>query len=517
MVKSISMKRISIYITAFVFSALLLGSCKKFLKESSPDEIRPTTTQDLYSLMIGTAYPYQTVMDLYLDMLTDEIKCNGMPLLANGQPNTVYSVYLTNSAFLYTWNPAMFDRKETGLLGDQDSWQIYYKLINGCNLVKDYIDKVSGPEKDKKAMLGQVLFLRAFYYLKLVNIYAMPYNGNGVDPATTPGVPLILSSLVSDERKTRNTVAEVYAQIEKDLLEAADLLKDNYTPTSTFRVGSLAAYALLSRMYLYMGGNAHMDKVIEYATAVINEKPTLTLLKSYFINATAFNDAGIYDVNASQEIIWGYGSNPKGVAYYIPPANFTNLHPPFAVSNELSNLYDKGTDSSKRGDLRYIAYLRMYLNNSVPYPLRSAKIGNNQTNGDRGLRVAEMYLNRAEALIKRYKLTGQAADLTQALNDINALRLSRYDTRNISYTPVDIKDADALFAFLQDERRRELCLEEGHRWFDIRRWAVPVVHTFIDVSGTSTTYTLASGSPKYALPIPFTALENNYNLAQNPQ
>src|SRR6185503_17599318 len=142
MIKSTNMKCTSKYITALVFAALLLGGCKKFLKESSPDEIRPTTTQDLYSLMIGTAYPYQTVMDLYLDMLTDEMKCNGLPLLANGQPNTMYSVYLTNSTFLYTWNPAMFDRKETGLLSDQDSWQIYYKLINGCNLVKDYIDKV---------------------------------------------------------------------------------------------------------------------------------------------------------------------------------------------------------------------------------------------------------------------------------------------------------------------------------------------------------------------------------------
>jgi len=511
------MKQSLKYITTLFLAAILLGSCKKFLTESSQDEIRPTTTQDLYSLMIGTAYPYQLATDYYLDLLTDDIKCNGLPLLANGQPNTTYSGYLTNGTFLFTWNPAMFDRGATGLLYDQDSWQIYYKLINGCNLIKDYTSKVTGTEKEKNAMLGQVLFLRAFYYLKLINIYAQPYNGNGVNPETAPGVPLILSSVVSDERKPRNTIAEVYAQIEKDLFEAVLLLKNNYTAGNTFRVSHVAAYALLSRMYLYMGRNGDMDKVIEYATEVIAEKSTLTLLKSYFTSATNFNVAGIYDVNASQEIIWGYGANSTNVALYLTPANFTNLHPPFTVSDELSNLYEKGNGTTDQGDLRYVAYFTKYIHTGVKYPLRSGKIGATQTYGDKGIRIAEVYLNRAEALIKRYKFSGNAADLTQALGDINTVRVSRYDTRNVAYTPVNITDADALYAFYQDERRRELCLEEGHRWFDIRRWAVPVTHTFIDANAVSTTYTLNANSSIYALPIPYTAMENNYNLAQNPR
>jgi hypothetical protein len=505
------------YITAIVFAAILLGSCKKFLAESSPDEIRPTNTLDLNALMIGSAYPYILSTDLYLDLLTDEIKCNGLPLLTNGQPNTTYSSHLTNGTLLFTWSPAMFDQTATGLLNDHDSWQTYYKLINGCNLIKDYVDKVTGPETDKKAMLGQVLFLRAFYYLKLVNLYARPYNGNGVNPATTPGVPLILSSIVSDERKPRNTIAEVYAQIEKDLLEAAGLLKDNYTLPNSFRVGHIAAYALLSRMYLYMGRKEDMDKVIQYATAVITEKPMLTLLKSYFTSATAFNTAGIYDVNASQEIIWGYGGNPTQVSLYIPPVNFINLHPPFAVSNELSNLYDKGTGSTNQGDLRYVSWFSKYTNASVQYPLKSAKIGTSQPYGDKGIRVAEMYLNRAEASILRYKNGGQAADLAQALSDLNTLRESRYDTRNVAYTPINITNADSLYAFLKEERRRELALEEGHRWFDIRRWAEPVTHTLIDANAQSTVYTLNPGSLIYALPIPYTAMENNFTLAQNPQ
>ncbi|THU40152.1 RagB/SusD family nutrient uptake outer membrane protein [Niastella caeni] len=503
------MKHSFIYITLLFFTALSLGSCKKFLKESSPDEIRPTTTQDLYSLMIGSAYPYQTVADYYLDMLTDEIKCNGLP-------NATYASYLTNSVLLYTWNPAMFDRNEAGLLSDQDSWQIYYKLINGCNLIKDYVNKVTGTEKEKNAMLGQVLFLRAYYYFKLVNIYGQPYNGNGIDPTTAPGVPLILSSVVSDERKTRNTLAEVYAQIESDLLQAADLLKNNYAPDNAFRVSHYAAYALLSRLYLYRSAGDDLDKSIQYATEVINAKP-LTLLKSYFSATNVFSTAGIYDVNASQEVIWVYGSNSTNIALYIPPVNFTNLTPPFSISDELSNLYDKGTGSTDQGDLRFVSYFAKYINASVRYPLRSAKIGSTQVYGDKGLRVAEMYLNRAEAAILRYKANNQAADFTQALTDLNALRLSRYDTRNVGYTPVNAPTVDSLWNFYQKERRRELCLEDGHRWFDIKRWATPITHTFIDANAQATTYTLGANSLIYALPIPYTATENNFKLAQNPR
>ncbi len=88
----------------------------------------------------------------------------------------------------------------------------------------DYLDKVSGPDADKRIIKGQALFLRGFYYFKLANIYGRPYDEPTSDPATNLAVPLILSSKVSDERMARNTVKEVYDQIEKDLLEAEQLL-----------------------------------------------------------------------------------------------------------------------------------------------------------------------------------------------------------------------------------------------------------------------------------------------------
>ncbi|MBS1563997.1 MAG: RagB/SusD family nutrient uptake outer membrane protein, partial [Bacteroidetes bacterium] len=168
-------------------------------------------------------------------------------------------------------------------------------------------------------------------------------------------------------------------------------------------------------------------------------------------------------------------------------------------------------------DLRYLSYFYKQTFGGVAYPIHSYKIYTSKNYGTSGFRVAEVYLNRAEALIRRYKAGGQAADLSQALSDINTLRQSRYDKRNTAYTPVAISDADSLFRFYQQERRRELCLEDNHRWIDIKRWALPITHKYTDATGTSTQYTLPAGSPLYALPIPYTALDNNASLAQNPR
>ncbi|MCJ8209759.1 RagB/SusD family nutrient uptake outer membrane protein [Mucilaginibacter sp. RS28] len=519
------MKKITI-ILSFLTLVLTLASCKKFLKETSQDELIPQNADDLASLLYSDGYPYLQAMDTYTDLLTDDIQSNGVPQL-NGAPNTTYVPYQTYGTPVYTWDPTMFDNI-TGAAGsnlvDQNgvnSWTIYYNKIKGCNVVMDYIGSVTGTDKVKNGILGQALFLRAFYYLKLVTLYGKPYNGPGVDPTTSLGVPLILTSKVSDVYPKRNTLAEVYAQIETDLLTAASLLRDNYTPSSLFRVSHIAAYTLLSRLYLYMGRDADMDNVIKYSEMALALKRTLTPLTNYFTSGSTLSSAGIYDQTLSTEVIWSYGFNVNrgsNPTTFFPGYNtFTGIAPPFSVSNSLAALYDKGNGSNTNyGDLRYKLYFETY-SNGGSYPFKSGKIGFTQTYGDKGIRVAELYLNHAEANARKYLSTGQASYQAAAMADLNYLRQNRYDTRNTPYTSVNIADATQLLKFLQDERRRELCLEENFRWVDIKRWNLSVTHTLIDPSGTSSTYTLASGSNSYALQIPYDVMARNYNLQQNPR
>lgn len=129
--------------------------------------------------------------------------------------------------------------------------------------------------------------------------------------------------------------------------------------------------------------------------------------------------------------------------------------------------------------------------------------------------MAEAYLNRAEALARRFQAKGDGNDRVQALDDLNTLRETRFATG--TYVEEEVTDAQDLLDFCLNERRLELCCEEGFRWFDIKRLGLSVTHKYIDSEGVEREYVLESNSPLYALPIPYDAIERNYKLKQNPR
>lgn len=508
------MKKILIYLLPL---CMMAASCKKFLEESSPDEIRPSSTEDLYAFMIGDAYPYSASLEYFSDMLTDDVKSYGMPRNTNGTINTTYSSYYDNGKAVFAFDPQELEGSTGTSPTVLDAWKNYYSRIKGCNIVIDYCEKVSGTEKAKNALRGQALVLRGFYYLKLAQLYCLPYNTPGGNPGSLMGLPLILSMQVKDEHVGRSSLSVTFQQIEKDMTEGAALLKQNYEAPTPFRIGHVAAYALLTRFYLYRGLDADMDKVIELAGEVITERPALTAMKNFVTNTT-INPVGIYDQTASSEVLWQYGFNSKGISTYMPvTGTYTNLHAPFAVSDELRNLYERGTGPDNRGDLRYVLNFAKYTVGGAEYPSRSLKIGLNATAGDKGIRTGEVYITRAEAFARRFKKTGNDADRVKALSDLNTLRMNRFDTRTAALVPVNFTDPDALLAFCLAERRREMSLEESTRWADIKRLGLAVAHTFIDAEGNSTLYTLPANSPLYALPIPVSAISLNNNLVPNPR
>lgn len=152
---------------------------------------------------------------------------------------------------------------------------------------------------------------------------------------------------------------------------------------------------------------------------------------------------------------------------------------------------------------------------AVIYPSYGFKGGKNNKWATRGIRTAELYLNRAEAYVRKFMETGEDNYRTLALDDLNRLRENRYDTRNVTYTKVDIADADELLQFYKDERRRELCFEE-HRWFDLRRYGMPeLTHVYFIAPESKQEISLEREDPRYVLPIPQSALDRNPYLKQN--
>jgi hypothetical protein len=476
-------------------------SCKKgFLEESSQDLVRPTTTAALNQLMTGEAYALSTAAPLnnFLDLLTDDIQ-------SNYNANTAIVVGINKYAPVFTWQRDMIDKLvEVAPVGN-NIWYNYYNRIKGCNVILDYVDRVEGTQSEKDNLRGQALALRSYYYFTLVNLFGKPYNST----ATDLGVPILLTADVSDAPMPRATVKEVYAQVEKDLLASIPLLGVNGKSNSVYKFNATASRLLLSRVYLYMG---NWDASLTYSNEVIQAKPTLQQYNAIVPVLVPSATFAISYGATSPEVIWGYGPSAELSVTPFASAGTAPAKAGFSISESFLSTYDPA-DIRLTYSFRSTAFIDG--SSIISYKTGSGKYfqGNPTISNGKAFRTAEAYLNRAEANIQK-AIAGDASALTKALDDLNFLRSNRIKTAN--YTPITITDPQALYAFYQAERRRELCLED-HRWFDLRRWGMhEMSHEIQVVTGSPQTVTLEQNDSRYTLDVPMEALKRNPSLIQNP-
>lgn len=498
------------YYYCFVVLCLCLVGCSDFLEEASQDEVRPSTVEDLEQLMLGEAYLRSDNLFSYLDLLTDDVQ-NAY------SPNERDVSLLEKGAPAFMWTRLMLDEMAEKEASGIDTWEMLYAKIKGCNVVLDMLDQVEGSEEMKLNQKGQALALRSYYYFLLVNTFAQPYNKEGIDLQIAPGVPLILESSVKDDFPPRASLARVYEQIERDLLLAADLIDKYGQANIRYKVTPLFVHHLLSRLYLYM---EQWDKVVEQASIVIGKNPMLRQLDDFYVvgeDEWGFPVEG-YDVDAaavynydSPEMIWGYGGRAINETYYNAPdiVTYPGSLPRFAVADTLIRLYEVG---DLRMEFFYIGYLKDWW--GTKGYLRGRKNNENDLgSSSRGMRVAETYLNRAEAKIRLFLENGNDQLRKEALQDLNYLRSFRFKR---PYANVDIVEGQKLLKFCLEERRRELSFED-HRWFDLRRLGMPELkHTISFSEGQEQEVTLEAGSNRYVLLIPTKVLERNSALIQNP-
>jgi len=458
-----------INMTFVAAATLIMNSCSDFLDSKSQDEVIPSTATDFGELLLGSGYPSENSNPYSgLRFMEDDFSFRTEDNLAVGSTEAQQTYYI------YTWQPNMFRANEITALSATAYYQIYER-IKGCNAVLDYIDEAVGTEAQRDRIKAEALAIRSYHYLMLVNIYGEPYNSNKL----APGVPLKLTSVLSESGIPRPTVEEVYKQIVNDLKESIQLFSKYNVTRGDFRINLPSAYILLSRVYLYM---EQWDKCIEASTEAIRTGGVLTDMT--VSGAVTLNiDYGMSEVN------WVFGSSENGSTTSFGFSDeFVALFSPddYRVKNTfLSPSY------SWDGVFQYYILSKGISTQSLP---------------GKSLRTSEAYLNRAEA----YAHSNSSAQ--QALNDYNTLRRHRI----APYTDIALNQIPDLLQEIRNERRRELCFE-GHRWFDLRRYGMPEIkHLYrTDLSSPVQTYTLRKGDPMYTLPIPESVLEKNRNLIQN--
>lgn len=144
------------------------------------------------------------------------------------------------------------------------SWQSPYVVIGRANRIIAAAEggKLSDAVEAKAKIeqyAAESKVLRALAHFDLVRIYGKPYTE---DQGASLGVPLVIGVLESNAKPARSTVAEVYAQVVKDLTEA---ISSNALATETKPgyVSVWGAKAILSRVYLNMGDYANALSVAE--------------------------------------------------------------------------------------------------------------------------------------------------------------------------------------------------------------------------------------------------------------
>ena len=217
------MNRIFVPLVALV-APLVLGSCNKLLDEQ-PDERVLITSADKVRRILAFAYPVSSYA-YACEMSSDNVDDYG-----TDNPNFTKFTY-----DLVYWNDGPEYNASDGM---RALWRSYYLAIQHANTALRAIENLGGGS-ELSAAKGEALVARAYAHFVLVNLFGKHYNSTtsskdlGVPYMTAPEETL-------DPKYTRNSVAEVYAAIDKDLTEGLPLISDSFYSEKAYHFNKAAA------------------------------------------------------------------------------------------------------------------------------------------------------------------------------------------------------------------------------------------------------------------------------------
>ena len=364
----------------------------------------------------------------------------------------------------------------------EDFYTILYRAIDISNNIISEVPKLNLPVERENDLLGQAYCIRGMMYFELVRFWGgIPnvYGELGVVIRTTPSKGINAESFGS-----RATLQETYDRVQFDLEQAIELLPetrgDNFLDRS--RVVKATTRAFLSRFHLYL---KNFDRVERYSTEVIEDSRYGLVTPYDNIFREKNTEESIFEMQYSINDISGLRN------WYFPASLGGRGGLAFhdAFFHELTA--NENDDRSKM-----VAFND---NAGVYYPTKYYLPGN--ADNTHVIRVAEMYLNRAESRAEMQNIEG-------AKQDLNKIR-NRSGLENSS-----AESKEELLAAIMKERKFEF-YAEGHRWFDLTRTgqATTILRELQRKNGSQP---VSLDNPaRQVFPFPTSELLSNPNLVQN--
>ena len=485
------MKKINI--PSIILSAGILlaaGACNKNLEPYSgkSNEAALLTPEDLQTATYGA---YAALVDrMYIKNENQIGEYMGDDVALSGA---------TGDQVFYTYTYTQFP----GQGNTEQFWQGAYKAIYAANAIIERIKDGESAQLDQ--IKGENLFIRSLAHFELVRIFGRPYTqGQG----NNPGV--VIKDNTKNDQAARSTVKQVYDFVIADLLKAATLMS---TRRNSCFASKEVAEALLSRIYLYMGDNA---KALEYANKLIDagryQLMATVPYKTYFRGVPEDNPETIFAIRHT--VADDRGKDAIGSMYYNDPLTQSTGWGEVYASVAYMRLLDKYPEDVRHSFIepQRDANGDMQMRNQTP------KYYINKYNWQEGvanlsspviLRLAEIYLNRAEANAKLGN--GQAA-----LDDVNLIRRRAGLSGAALYQLNDLKGHASVLEVVLEERRLELAFE-AHRSYDLYRNNLPLVRAYPGVHGSNQfDQTILPTSNRIIHFIPEREIGVNPKLEQNP-
>ncbi len=343
-------------------------------------------------------------------------------------------------------------------------WATLYGGIVDANLVCEKVPAIEMDATLKARLIGEAKFLRGFYYFHLVNLFG--------------GVPLTTKILtVAEANIPRNTVEEVYAQIDQDFTDAAAALplKSEYGASDAGRATKGAAQAMLAKSYLFQ---KKYQQAADMAQQVIQsgEYQLMPNYRDNFTNEFNNNLESIFEIQNSSIVTTGWNDQKVGslMPQWCRPGAVTdaagNGRGGWGSLVPMPEVLTIFSDEDKRKAATFsvadndviekgwiVAQKNQLLKMWAPYDGTDPGADNDPLH-QRIYRYADLLLVRAEAL-------AEAGDVEGARTELDKVR-----TRAGLAATTAASQAD-MVQTIRTDRRKEL-LFEFHRLYDLRRWGI---------------------------------------------
>lgn len=482
---------------------ILLGtSCENFLNHKDPSNFntdnyftQPSHAEGIVNAIYQSLYPIHT---------------NQSWLITELRTGAVNSTFTANGGF-----PNFRIVRNLEMSADHPSvevfWESHYRGIGNANLAISEIPNIQMDEANKRRLLGEARFLRAYFYFNLVRIFG--------------GIPLItdIIDLDSPELKpNRASVEAIYELIVEDLTIAEESGLPFNDESGRATLG--AVKSLLADVYLTMAGyplqmgSDYYELARDKAKEVIDSQE-YSLFDSYDAFRNPNRDNMIEHIfmvqfheleQPSNSLQIGLPPFKLGISAYSSEQGFTFAQQEFVESyangdkraEEEVFFFTEYTSESDRNETVALGENYNYKFFDEEAHLTTAQSGLNW----QIIRYADVLLDYAEA---SNEISGPTAEAYEAINRIrrraNISELSGLDK-------LQFKEA------IWKERWHELYFE-GEIWFDMVRTRKVFDYLngeFDDYTGHTFIDGKTLDEKQFLFPIPISEIRNNENLTQNP-